>query len=56
MTAWENALIYVLPFLAIGIAAKWLVRRRIDAEPGLRHGGRHRMFLLGAWRNEGSDR
>jgi hypothetical protein len=63
MTALTNAAIYFGSFIAIGAVALWLAKRRLshgDLDLGptqeqLEPGGRkHRMFLLGAWRDEGS--
>jgi hypothetical protein len=57
MRALETFVIYVTPFLIIGIAAKLLMKRRgvdlsdVQAQAGPNRGAR-KAFLLGAWRNE----
>lgn len=57
MRALETLVIYVTPFLIIGIAAKLLMKRRgvdlsdVQAQAGPRRKAR-KVFLLGAWRNE----
>jgi hypothetical protein len=57
MRALEMFVIYVAPFLIIGIAAKLLMKRRgvdlsdVQAQVGPNRRGR-KVFLLGAWRNE----
>jgi len=57
MGALETFIIYVAPFLIIGIAAKLLMRRRgvdlsdIQAQAGPNRRAR-KVFLLGAWRKE----
>jgi hypothetical protein len=58
-------IIYLGPFLVIGLVARplvrsWMRRRDVDlsivqAQMGSRREKR-RVFLLGAWRNEGPDR
>jgi hypothetical protein len=64
MTALANAAIYFGSFLAIGIGALWLVKHRLgdgDVDIGAvqeqlePRRGKRRMFLLGAWRDEGSN-
>jgi len=61
MDALVVALIYIVPFLAIGLVARqWLIRRNVDladvrAQAGPARGKR-RAFLLGVWRDEHSDR
>lgn len=54
MDALSIFLIYVLPFLAIGIGAKWWMRRRgvgLDDVQSQAGSGRRRrrVFLLGFW-------
>jgi hypothetical protein len=55
MRALEVFVIYVAPFLIIGIAAKLLMKRRgvdlSDVQAGPKRRAR-KVFLLGAWRNE----
>ena len=57
MRALEVFVIYVAPFLIIGIAAKLLMKRRgvdlsdVQAQAGPNRRAR-KVFLLGAWRNE----
>ncbi len=57
MGALETFIIYVTPFLIIGIGAKLLMRRRgvdlsdIQAKAGPNRRAR-KVFLLGAWRKE----
>ena len=57
MRALETFVIYVAPFLIIGIAAKLLMKRRgvdlsdVQAQAGPNRKAR-KVFLLGAWRNE----
>jgi hypothetical protein len=57
MRALEVFVIYVAPFLIIGIATKILMKRRgvdlsdIQAQAGPNRRAR-KVFLLGAWRNE----
>ena len=57
MRALEVFVIYVAPFLIIGIAAKLLMKRRgvdlsdVQAQAGPNRRAR-KAFLLGAWRNE----
>ncbi len=57
MGALETFIIYVTPFLIIGIGAKLLMRRRgvdlsdIQAQAGQNRRAR-KVFLLGAWRKE----
>jgi hypothetical protein len=57
MRALETLVIYVMPFLIIGIAAKLLMKRRgvdlsdVQAQAGPSRKAR-KVFLLGAWRNE----
>ena len=64
MPALETALIYFGSFLALGVIAKLAVGRwmsRKDLDPTLVRAqmgsprGRHRLFLLGFWREEGPD-
>ena len=58
MRALETFVIYVAPFLIIGIAAKLLMKRKgvdlsdVQAQAGPNRRAR-KVFLLGAWRNEG---
>ena len=57
MRALETFVIYVTPFLIIGIAAKLLMKRRgVDLSDVQDQAGPNRrarkVFLLGAWRNE----
>jgi hypothetical protein len=57
MTALETLVIYVTPFLLIGIAAKLMMKRRgVDLSDVQDQAGPNRRarkaFLLGAWRNE----
>ena len=57
MQALETFVIYITPFLIIGVAAKLLMKRRgIDLSDVQSQVGpnrkRRRVFLLGAWRNE----
>jgi hypothetical protein len=57
MRALEVFVIYVAPFLIIGIAARLLMKRRgVDLSDVQAQGRPNRrarkMFLLGAWRNE----
>ena len=64
MDALGTALIYFGSFLALAIIAKlaigrWMSRRDLDpslvrTQMGLPR-DRHRLFLLGFWRNEGPD-
>jgi hypothetical protein len=55
--ALETFVIYVAPFLIIGIAAKLLMKRKgvdlsdVQAQAGPNRRAR-KVFLLGAWRNE----
>jgi hypothetical protein len=57
MRALETFVIYVAPFLILGIAAKLLMKRRgvdlfdVQAQAGPKRKAR-KVFLLGAWRNE----
>jgi hypothetical protein len=57
MGALETFVIYVTPFVIIGMAAKLLMKRRgvdlpdVQAQAGPSRRGR-KVFLLGAWRNE----
>jgi hypothetical protein len=57
MRALEVFVVYVAPFLIIGIAAKLLMKRRsvdladVQAQAGPNRRPR-RVFLLGSWRNE----
>ena len=57
MRALEVFVIYVAPFLIIGIAVKLLMKRRsvdlsdVQAQAGPKRRAR-KVFLLGAWRNE----
>ena len=57
MRALETFVIYVAPFLIIGIATKLFMKRKgvdlsdVQAQAGSNRKGR-KMFLLGAWRNE----
>lgn len=57
MRAVETFVIYVTPFLIIGVAAKLLMKRKgvdlsdVQAQAGPNRRAR-KMFLLGAWRNE----
>ena len=57
MRALETFVIYVAPFLIIGIVAKLLMKRRsvdlsdVQAQAGPKRRKR-KLFLLGAWRNE----
>jgi hypothetical protein len=57
MRALETFVIYVAPFLIIGIVAKLLMKRKsvdlfdVQAEAGPKPRKR-KLFLLGAWRNE----
>jgi hypothetical protein len=57
MRALEVFVIYVAPFLIVGIAAKILMKRSgvdlsdIQAQAGPNRRAR-KVFLLGAWRNE----
>jgi hypothetical protein len=57
MRALETFVIYVAPFLMIGIATKLFMKRMgvdlsdVQAQAGSNRKGR-KMFLLGAWRNE----
>jgi len=57
MRALETFVIFVAPFLIIGIAAKLLMKRRgvdlsdVQAQAGPNRRAR-KVFLLGAWRNE----
>ena len=57
MRALETFVIYVAPFLIIGIAAKLLMKRKgvdlsnVQAQAGPNRRGR-KVFLLGAWRSE----
>jgi hypothetical protein len=57
MRALEIFVIYVAPFLIIGITAKLLMKRRsvdlsdVQAQAGPNRRAR-KVFLLGAWRNE----
>jgi hypothetical protein len=64
MTALANAAIYFGSFVAIGAAALWLAKHRLghgDLDLGRLQEqleprrGKRRMFLLGAWRDEGSN-
>ena len=57
MRALEIFLMYVAPFLIIGIAAKILMKRKgVDLSDVQAQGGPNRrarkLFLLGAWRKE----
>jgi hypothetical protein len=57
MQALETLVIYVAPFLIIGVVAKLLMRRRgvdlsdVQAQAGPNRKAR-KVFLLGAWRKE----
>ncbi len=57
MRALETFVIYVTPFLIIGIAARLLMKRKgvdlsdVQAQAGSNRRAR-KVFLLGAWRNE----
>jgi len=57
MHALETLVIYVAPFLIVGIAAKLLMKRRgvdlsdVQAQAGPNRKAR-KVFLLGAWRRE----
>jgi hypothetical protein len=57
MRALEVFVIYVAPFLIIGIAVKLLMKRRgvdlsdVQAQAGPKRRAR-KLFLLGAWRHE----
>ncbi|MGB8608590.1 hypothetical protein [Bradyrhizobium sp.] len=57
MRALEVFVIYVAPFLIVGIAVKLLMKRRgvdlsdVQAQAGPKRRAR-KVFLLGAWRNE----
>jgi hypothetical protein len=57
MRALETFVIYVAPFVIIGIAAKLLMKRKsvdlsgVQAQAGPNRRAR-KAFLLGAWRNE----
>jgi len=57
MRVLETFVIYVAPFLIIGIATKLFMKRKsvdlsdVQAQAGSNHKG-HKMFLLGAWRSE----
>jgi hypothetical protein len=57
MRALETLVIYVAPFLIIGIIAKLLMTRKsvdlfdVQTEAGPKRRKR-KLFLLGAWRNE----
>jgi hypothetical protein len=57
MPALEVFVIYVAPFLIVGIAVKLLMKRRgvdlsdVQAQAGPKRRAR-KVFLLGAWRNE----
>lgn len=57
MRALETFVIYVAPFLMVGIAAKLLMKRKgvdlsdVQAQAGPNRGAR-KVFLLGAWRSE----
>jgi hypothetical protein len=57
MRALETFVIYVAPFLIIGIAAKLLMKRKgvdlsdVQAQAGPNRRAR-KVFLLGAWRSE----
>ena len=57
MRAFETLVIYVAPFLIIGIAAKLLMKRTgvnlsdVQTPAGPARKAR-KVFLLGAWRNE----
>jgi hypothetical protein len=55
MRALEVFLIYVTPFLILGAAVKfWMKRRAVDLRDVQRQGGGppRRRFFLGAWRTE----
>jgi hypothetical protein len=55
MRAFEVFAIYVTPFLILGAAVKfWMKRHAVDLRDAQRVAGRppRRRFLLGAWRNE----
>jgi hypothetical protein len=57
MRALETLVIYLAPFLIIGIAVKLLMKRKsVDLPDVQAEGGPNRkarkVFLLGAWRNE----
>jgi hypothetical protein len=57
MRALETFVLYVAPFLIVGIAAKLLMKRRgIDLSDVQAQAGPNRrprkVFLLGAWRRE----
>jgi len=57
MQALETLLIYLVPFLVIGLAARLLIKRSsvdladIQAQAGANRRPR-RVFLLGGWRDE----
>jgi len=57
MRALQTLIIYVTPFLIIGIAVRLLMKRKgvdlsdVQAEAGPNRKAR-KVFLLGAWRNE----
>jgi hypothetical protein len=59
MNALTTAIIYFGSFLVIGVAARYLVRRRIgdvdlkDVQDQAGPNRRRRLFLLGGWRSEG---
>jgi hypothetical protein len=55
MDALVVALIYVVPFVAIGlIVRRWMIRRNVDLADVRAQGppGRGKRFLLGFWRDE----
>jgi hypothetical protein len=57
MRALETFLVYLVPFLAIGLAARLLMKRRsvdlteVQSQAGANRRPR-RVFLLGGWRSE----
>jgi hypothetical protein len=57
MRALETLLIYLVPFLVIGLAARLLMKRSsvdltdVQSQAGARRRPR-RVFLLGGWRSE----
>ena len=63
MAAWETASIYFGSFLGLGLVVKSLLRHWTGGDdPDIRdvqnqiepRRGKRRVFLLGAWRDEGS--
>jgi hypothetical protein len=57
MKALETLAIYLIPFLVLGVAARfWLKRRAVDLTNVQQQAGTkrkpRRVFLLGAWRTE----